>query len=147
MPQVQRLADSIEQIVVGAVGLTARALAEGAPDSELTFSQWRALLIVGESDEGVRVGTVASRIGVTPPATSRLLRRLEQRGFISMAVDSNDGRAMLARLSPQGEQSRAAIVEYRRRALRSLARGIAAQERQELARAAELIAAEFGRYR
>ncbi len=146
MSPIAGLADSIEMIVVGAVGLTSRALAEAAPDMELTVSQWRALVIVGAGDDGVRVGGVAERIGITSPATGRLLQRLRQRGLITLTTDHDDRRATLARLTPLGEQTRSAIVSYRQDALRSLAEGIAADERRELARAAAIIAASFARF-
>jgi DNA-binding MarR family transcriptional regulator len=112
---------ALERIVIGAVGLTTRALSEAAPGADLTFPQWRALLILGEDAAGARVGQVATRVGVTLPATSRLLRRLEQRGFVTLATDEVDRRATRARLTPAGEEVRAAILAYRGAALREIA--------------------------
>ena len=146
MSPQQGLADSIELIVVGAVGLTSRALVQAAPDMELTFPQWRALVIVGASDDGVRVGAVAERIGITPPATGRLLQRLRQRGLITLSTDADDRRATIARLTDLGAQTRSAIVAYRQDALRSLAQGIAPHEREGFERAAAAIAASFARF-
>jgi DNA-binding MarR family transcriptional regulator len=113
--------DALERIVIGAVGLTTRALAEAAPGTELTFPQWRALLIIGEDPPGARVGQVARRVGVTLPATGRLLRRLERRGLVAMAVDGQDRRATRAQLTSKGEVTRSAILAYRRAALRVIA--------------------------
>lgn len=146
MPSQPRLADLVEQIVVGAVGLTSRALTEAASDTELTFPQWRALVIVGAGDDGVRVGQVAENIGITAPATGRLLRRLDQRGLITLTTDADDRRATIARLTSRGIETRAAIVDYRRRALRSLARGMTPDEREELTRAAAMISDAFARF-
>jgi len=143
MSQLAELADSIEMIVVGAVGLTSRALAEAAPEMDLTFPQWRALVVVGAGSDGVRVGRVAEQIGITSPATGRLLRRLQQRGLITLSTDDDDRRATVARMSPLGEQTRAAIVDYRKRALHSLAEGMPTDERGELARAAAVISDAF----
>jgi DNA-binding MarR family transcriptional regulator len=108
---------ALEQIVIGAVGLTTRALAEAAPGADLTFPQWRAILILGEDPAGARVGQVATRVGVTLPATSRLLRRLERRGLVVLAQDESDHRATRARLTDHGTQVRDAILDYRRAAL------------------------------
>src|SRR5664279_6626766 len=80
---VDTLAADLERIAVGAVGLTTRALAEADTGFELTFPQWRALLVLGAGDDGARIGEVATRVGVTVPATSRLLRRLERRGLVA----------------------------------------------------------------
>jgi DNA-binding MarR family transcriptional regulator len=150
MPSKQQpiptLADSIEAIVVGAVGLTSHALSQAAPDTELTFPQWRALVIVGANDDGVRVGRVAESIGITAPATGRLLRRLEQRGLLTLTTDHDDRRATVARLTGLGAETRAAIVAYRRRALRSLAKGMTPDQREELTRAAAMISDAFARF-
>jgi len=110
----------LERVVVGAVGLTTRALAEAAPGTDLTFPQWRALLIVGEEPGGARVGQVAFRVGVTLPATSRLLRRLAQRGLVILEPDDLDRRATRARLTDAGAAVRASILRYRRDALRGV---------------------------
>jgi DNA-binding MarR family transcriptional regulator len=115
---------TLERIVVGAVGLTARALAEAAPGMELTFPQWRALLILGERADGARVGEVASRAGVTLPATSRLLHRLERRSLVALATDPADRRATRARLSVRGREVRMAILDYRRAALGEVSREV-----------------------
>src|SRR5665811_402360 len=115
------LAADLERIAVGAVGLTTRALAEAHPGFDLTFPQWRALLVLGEGEDGARIGEVAARVGVTLPATSRLLRRLERRGLTTLAVDEQDRRATRARLTDRGRAVRAAIIAHRRAALLDVA--------------------------
>lgn len=111
----------LERVVVGAVGLTTRALAEAAPGTDLTFPQWRALLILGEDADGARVGQVAARVGVTLPATSRLLRRLAARGLVTLGADEQDHRATRARLTGEGGAARSSILRYRLEALRGVA--------------------------
>ena len=118
---IDALAADVERVAVGAVGLTARALAEAAPGTELTFPQWRALLILGEDPAGARVGQVATRVGVTLPATSRLLRRLAGRGLVALATDEVDRRATRAQLTLRGSEVRSAILQYRRAAIRDIA--------------------------
>jgi DNA-binding MarR family transcriptional regulator len=109
------LADLLERIVLAGVGLTTRALAEAAPGVELTFPQWRVLLVLGEGKDGATVSEVASRIGVTVPATSRQLRRLARRGLVDVGPDEHDRRAARARLTSAGEETREAILAYRSR--------------------------------
>lgn len=58
---------------------------------------------------------VARRIGVTLPATSRQLRRLERRGLVSLRPDQRDRRAARVRLTADGLATRAAILAFRRR--------------------------------
>lgn len=122
---VDALVDDLERIAVGAVGLTTRALAQADTGFELTFPQWRALIVLGEESDGARIGEVAARVGVTLPATSRLLRRLERRGLTTLSVDESDRRATRARLSDRGRTVRASILARRRAALREIAAGLA----------------------
>jgi DNA-binding MarR family transcriptional regulator len=129
---VDRLADDLERIAVGAVGLTTRALALADTGFELTFPQWRALLVLGEEVDGARIGEVAARVGVTLPATSRLLRRLERRGLTALSVDELDRRATRARLTDHGRTVRETILAHRRAALREIAKGLTKSERSRL---------------
>lgn len=109
------LADLLERIVLAGVGLTTRALAEATPGLDLTFPQWRVLVVLGEADAGATVSEVAGRIGVTVPATSRQLRRLASRGLIEIGPDTHDRRAVRALLTTTGRSARDAILAFRRR--------------------------------
>ncbi len=111
------LADALERLVVAGVALTSVAISGARPGFELTFPQWRVLVVLGEATDGARMGTVAHRVGVTLPATSRQLRRLERRGLVSVGRDELDRRAAVARLTPEGAAVRDAIVAYRRERL------------------------------
>jgi DNA-binding MarR family transcriptional regulator len=136
----------LERIVIGAVALTTRALAEAAPGTELTFPQWRALLVLGEDPAGARVGQVAFRVGVTVPATSRLLRRLERRGLVALAIDEADRRATRARLTSLGDEVRTSILGYRRSALRELSERLTGPDTEATSSAIEQLADAFGSF-
>jgi DNA-binding MarR family transcriptional regulator len=140
------IAADLERIVVGAVGLTTRALAQADTGFELTFPQWRALLVLGEREDGARIGEVAARVGVTLPATSRLLRRLERRGLTAFAPDELDRRATRARLTIRGRGVRAAILEDRRAALREIAGTLSTSEGLDLAAGLRAIADELEQF-
>jgi DNA-binding MarR family transcriptional regulator len=140
------LADDLERIAVGAVGLTTRARAHADAGFELTFPQWRALLVLGENADGARVGEVAGRVGVTLPATSRLLRRLERRGLTRLGVDETDRRATRARLTDRGHAVRAAILAHRRTALGEVVAGLHEPGRLDLPEGLRVIATELGRF-
>ena len=140
------LADDLERIAVGAVGLTTRALAEANTGFELTFPQWRALLVLGEEADGARIGEVAARVGVTLPATSRLLRRLERRGLTTLSVDELDRRATRARLSDHGRSVRETILAHRRAVLHEIAAGLPKADQRRLKGGLRGIAAELERF-
>ena len=111
------LVDAIDRIVLAGIALTARALTEtSGPD--LTFPQWRVIVVLGESEEGATVSEVAGRIGVTLPATSRQLHRMERRGLVEIAPDERDRRAARARLTASGAHIRELILVYRRERIR-----------------------------
>jgi DNA-binding MarR family transcriptional regulator len=142
----EALTEHLERIVVGSVGLTTRALAQADAGFELTFPQWRALLVLGEDADGARVGEVATRVGVTVPATSRLLRRLERRGLTTLSVDEQDRRATRARLTDRGRSVRAAILRHRRTALGEAISALHHPERLDLREGLRAIAAELERF-
>lgn len=145
-PGVDTLAADLERIAVGSVGLTARALELADTGLELTFPQWRAVLVLGERADGARIGEVAARVGVTLPATSRLLRRLERRGLTTLAADEQDRRATRARLTDRGRGVRAAILAHQRAALREIATTISDPRSLDLASGLHAIATGLERF-
>lgn len=140
------LASSMERFAVAAVALTARALAEADGGADLTFPQWRAVVVLGERADGARIGEVAARVGVTIPATSRLLRRLERRGLVALGVDEQDRRATRARLTDRGVAVRAAILRHRQAVLREVVASLSDPARLDLASGLAAIAAELDRF-
>jgi len=143
---LDELADELELIARGAVGLTTRALAQADTGFELTFPQWRAILVLGEAEDGARIGEVAARVGVTLPATSRLLRRLERRGLTTLATDAQDHRATRARLTLRGRAVRASILDRRRGALREVVATLSGPDRRDLASGLRAIATRLERF-
>jgi DNA-binding MarR family transcriptional regulator len=109
--------DALESIIIAGVALTAQALASVRSASDLTLPMWRVLVVLGGRSEGATVSEVARRIGVTLPATSRQLRRLERRGLVALAPDERDRRALRCRMTAAGAALRAEVMDRRRAAL------------------------------
>jgi DNA-binding MarR family transcriptional regulator len=107
------VADSLERIVASGIALTTLAIAAAPPGSELTFPQWRVMVILAVAGRPMRMSQVARGIGVTLPAMSRQLRRMERRGLVAVSPDPVDRRASAVRLTDAGELVRAAIVASR----------------------------------
>jgi DNA-binding MarR family transcriptional regulator len=101
----------LECLVVGSVAITARAIA--AADAELTFMQWRVLLVVGEREEGQAVGEIAIRIGAHASPASRVVSRLKRRGFVSTDRGDLDKRVVCVRLTEGGRDLRARVLALR----------------------------------
>ena len=132
---------ALERLVVAAVALTTRSLSTARADLDLTLAQWRVLVVLGEGENGATVSHVAKRIGVTIPATSRQLRRLERRGLVQIAQDEVDRRATRVRLSGEGKAARRAVIAFRARELANVAAtlGLDAAIANDLARIADAI--------
>jgi DNA-binding MarR family transcriptional regulator len=134
------LVDALEEIALGSVAVTNTALAR-AGGQALSFEQWRALVVLGETSEGIRISAVAREVGVTLPATSRLLQRLARRGLVSFEPDPADSRATITRLTPDGLALRRAVLAFRRRRLAEIAAMASVPE--ELAPVVARLAAAF----
>ena len=113
----QRLIDAVEELVVAAIGMTAAALAHLPDSQELTVTQWRVLVVVARTD-GTRVRDIAARVGASGPSTSRLVRRLEDRGLVVTTRDETDRRGTIVRTTASGRALWQAVTDERRRIIR-----------------------------
>ena len=137
------IADSLERVIIAGVALTTVAISRAQPGMDLTFPQWRVIVVLGTTEGGMRIGEVARRVGVTLPATSRQLRRLERRGLVAVARDERDRRAALASLTPDGLAVRAAILAYRKQQIVEITADFETNSslRRELERIADALSA------
>jgi DNA-binding MarR family transcriptional regulator len=140
----ERLIEAVEELAFGVVGLTSRALAETGQENELTLAQWRVLVILGQGP--MRVGAIAERIGSSLASASRLVARMEARGFVGTARDDSDRRATLVSLAPPGVEVRARTIEIRRRLIRDLIAREPVPNGASLEQGLGVLAARFSRY-
>lgn len=124
---------------MGAVAITDRAIA--AAGADLTFVQWRVLLVVGERNEGTSVSDIAARIGAHASPASRLISRLKRRGILVTEKSELDGRVTTVRLTPAGAALRAQVLDDRREVLANL---LVAEPALDDAEAIERLAHAFG---
>jgi DNA-binding MarR family transcriptional regulator len=110
------LGDALEAIVIAGVALTNTALSRARSGHELTFPQWRVLVVLADP-AGLPVAEVSRLIDVTLPATGRQLRRLEQRGLVVLEPDDRDRRVTRVRLTSAGLAARRSIMGDRRAAI------------------------------
>jgi DNA-binding MarR family transcriptional regulator len=113
---------ALESLAVGLVAVTSLALARAGV--ELTFAQWRVLMVVSQHDEGATVGEVARRIGSAISPASRLITRMRRRGLVVAEKDPHDHRATRVRLSEQGRAVRDRVLAQRRELLHAAAQGL-----------------------
>ena len=105
--------DQLEQLAVELVAVTNAAIFDvGAGD--LSLLQWRTLMVLGGSDEPLRVNELADRASASMPSASRLIRRMERRGLVSVSRDPSDGRGRRIALTQAGEALRSNVIGRRR---------------------------------
>ena len=138
------IGDSLELLIFGAIGLTTFALAD-ASASDLTLAQWRALVVIGR-DPGIRVGVLGSRIGMSLPSTSRMVRRLERAGHVTTERDSSDRRATLVHATDAGRRTRNAVIKRRRELMNSAMAGYGSRLPTDLAQGLAALARAFAPY-
>lgn len=101
----------LERIAIGAVAITARALTEAA--GELTFLQWRVLVVAADHPDGVSVGEIGRLIGASPPSATRVVRRMERQRLVVLARDEDDRRRVRVGLTGEGRRIRDAVMQER----------------------------------
>ena len=69
---------------------------------DLSLTQYNVLRILRGSPAGLPCGELAGRMITRDPDVTRLLDRMERRGLISRARDSQDRRMVVARIAPEG---------------------------------------------
>jgi DNA-binding MarR family transcriptional regulator len=133
---IDQLTGALERLVVGSVAITARAIA--AAEADLTFMQWRVLLVVGGNEEGMAVGEIAARIGAHASPTSRIVSRLRRRGLLEAAKGQSDARIVRVSLTGAGRDLRNRVLELRSQDLAALiaSASLAPSEAEAVARLA-----------
>jgi DNA-binding MarR family transcriptional regulator len=82
--------------------------------SRLGISRIETGVMSAVSQRPQRITELAAAEGVTQPAITRLVDRLQERGWVQRAADPNDGRVVIVHLTPAGADALGALrAEYR----------------------------------
>jgi DNA-binding MarR family transcriptional regulator len=107
------LTSEIERLLTSGIGITARAIDQTTQASELTLVQWRVLVIASQA-EGLRIGELASHLGISIPSASRLVRRIEAQGLVTARRADDDRRATNVAVTSAGRTTVDTVVRHRR---------------------------------
>lgn len=80
---------------------------------ELTIPEWRVMVVLGQEEaagETMCANSVAARTAMDKVQVSRAVSRMLQAGLIDRAIDRDDRRRSVLRLTDKGHQVYAAIV-------------------------------------
>ena len=109
--------DALESLAIGSVAVTTLALTQAGV--ELTFAQWRVLMVVADGADGATVSEISAAIGSATSPASRLVTRMRDRGLVLTQKDAHDHRATRVHLSERGGAVRDRVVARRRELLAS----------------------------
>lgn len=71
-------------------------------EHDVTEQQWRVIRVLHEAGV-LDASEVAERAFILAPSLTRMIRSLQERGFISKHKDKGDGRRVLLKIAPAGE--------------------------------------------
>lgn len=96
---------------------------------ELTFARYEALVLLVFSSRGsLPLGKMGERLQVHPTSVTSIVRRLEDAGLVTRVPHPDDGRAVLAEITPAGRQ----VVELATKDLVSADFGLGALSETDL---------------
>lgn len=117
--------DQLDRLAAEMVAATNSALAE-IGTGELSFPQWRMLIILGGASSPLRLHEIAWRMKTSMPSASRLVQRMDRRGLVERSPDPLDGRGRRIALTGKGAAIRAKVIGRRRQLIEESLGGLAA---------------------
>ncbi len=145
MPGGQKVSDDVIEAVLaasrGLVAMVARSVESTAP--EVTVPQLRVVAILATNGPET-LTALAADLSSSPPSTSRLCDRLEQKGLIVRKPGANSRREISVELTDAGAELYHQVVEARRREVGAMLAGLSATERRQILDAIQALAALTG---
>ena len=83
-------------------GLVTQPVTEALKEAGLSLSQYNVLRILRGAGEGLPCGEISLRMVRRDPDLTRLLDRLDARGFVTRTRDTRDRRVVLAAITREG---------------------------------------------
>src|SRR6185437_4421943 len=81
---------------------------------------WRTVLATLACDGPTRLTTLASSSGVSQPAMTQLVGRMEREGLVVRLIDPDDGRVTLVEITDDGHALRAELTQSQHERLAEL---------------------------
>jgi DNA-binding MarR family transcriptional regulator len=100
---------------------------------DLTPAQSRALRTISKADPPIRMGELASTLGVVPRSATGLVDALQQAGLVERTVDPENRRSVLVALTAAGRDMQRAMADARAAAGDGMFGKLTSAERRMLA--------------
>lgn len=126
-------AEELTERVVRVAHLIRRASMSTLAPLNLTPAQSRALRTISKAAAPIRMGELASTLGVVPRSATGLVDALESAGLVERTVDPDNRRAVLVRLTDHGQAVQQQMSEARTAAGAGIFQPLTDAERRQLA--------------
>jgi len=84
------------------------------------------------ADDGITQSQLVERLCVEPPTVTKMIRRMEEQGFVERSADTSDARVMRVFLTERGRTAQAAMEQCWLAVEDRATRGLSAEERATL---------------
>ena len=125
-------AELIERVMRVAHLIRRTSMASLAP-LELTPAQSRALRTITKADAPIRMGELASTLGVVPRSATGLVDALQAAGLVERGADPDNRRSVLVTLTEAGRRMQRAMTDARAAAGDGIFGKLTSEERRTLA--------------
>jgi DNA-binding MarR family transcriptional regulator len=105
MPGATRIANEAWEALLRAQATIVRELTAGDVWGDVAPHEYGVLYALSNAPNGLRITELGDDVLLTQPGMSRLIARLEARGFVERADDPQDARACRIRLTPTGRRA------------------------------------------
>lgn len=117
---------------------------ENWPDVELTMPQLRTLVLLYRGPQ--RMGDIAAALGISLPATTNMIVRLEGKGLVERMHDGDDRRVVRCHLTREGRSQSEALWNIQRQRFAAIADILTPDEMTKVVEATEILAAALDRH-
>ena len=97
----------------------------------LTDQQWRVIRVLATNKQ-IEAFELSQQSMILPPSLTRILKNLEEKGFVKRSTDIGDQRKVLVSLSARGQKKYQQVVPASEKIYRSIERKLGKRELTEL---------------
>jgi len=137
----QRTADGLQYILKLAediYNMVTPGISKDWLSSDLTVAQLRVMLVL-HSEGPSRMGAISSGLDVALSTATGIVDNLVKKGLVAREADPNDRRAVICRLSPEGQESINRLWSSSRFQMEKLFDGLTDEELEKAAEVAQML--------
>jgi homoprotocatechuate degradation regulator HpaR len=97
----------------------------------LTDQQWRVIRVLATNKQ-IEAFELSQQSMILPPSLTRILKNLEEKGFVKRSTDIGDQRKVLVSLSARGQKKYQQVVPESEKIYRSIERKLGKRDLTEL---------------